>query len=139
LASYLGTATRGIGFVFGPDTTYRCFGDPNTGRRADVSFIARGRLPGDEIPEGYITIPPNLAVEVISPHDSAYDVEVKVELYLKHGIGEVWVVYPITRAVNIHRPGEPIEHLTADAVLRGRGVLSNFSTPVSAFFPAVSA
>jgi Uma2 family endonuclease len=135
----LGAATKGIGFVFGPDTTYRCFGDPNTGRRADVSFIARGRLPGDRIPEGYIAIPPDLAVEVISPNDSAYEVEVKVALYLSHGVDEVWVVYPITRSVNVHRVGQPIDRLAGDAVLHGRGVLSVFETPVSAFFPAASA
>src|SRR4051812_40876177 len=45
------------GFVFGSETTYRAFSAPNTGRRADVSFVRRGRLPGDRIPEGYLDIP----------------------------------------------------------------------------------
>jgi Uma2 family endonuclease len=129
-------AETGVGYVFGSETTYRCFGDPDTGRRADVSFVTKSKLGGGPIPEGILEVAADVAVEVVSPYDTAYEVETKVELYLKHGFGEVWVVYPITRSVNVHRPGQPIEHLSGDAVLHGRGPLDGFSTPVSAFFPA---
>src|SRR5688500_16555214 len=42
---------RRSGYVFGAETTYRCFGHPGTGRRADVSFVARGRLRDEQIPD----------------------------------------------------------------------------------------
>jgi Uma2 family endonuclease len=124
------------GYVFGAETTYRCFGDNATGRRADVSFIARGRLPGEQIPVSYVTIPADLVVEVISPNDLAVEVEEKVRLYLRHGFGEVWVVYPETRTVYVHRQGEPVLLIEAGQELRGRGPLEGFACPVDRFFPA---
>jgi Uma2 family endonuclease len=128
----------GAGHVFGAETTYRCFGEPNTGRRADVSFIRKGRLAGERIPEGAIEIPADLAVEVISPTDLAYEVEEKVTPYLRHGFGEVWIVYPNTRTVHVHRPGEPIANLGADNSLAGQGPLAGFSCAVRQFFSATT-
>src|SRR2546430_5532548 len=64
-----------LGLVFGADAGYQCFADaPDKVRRADVSFIARDRLPNNAPPKGYIKIAPDLAIEVISPNDSAYEV-----------------------------------------------------------------
>ncbi|HEV2294139.1 MAG TPA: Uma2 family endonuclease [Tepidisphaeraceae bacterium] len=130
---------RSAGYVFGASSTYRCFGEPNTGRRADVSFIRRGRLPGERIPEGAIEIPADLAVEVVSPHDLAYEVEEKVALYLRHGFAEIWVIYPNTRTLHIHRKGEPILSLDAEQTLKGRDALEGFSVPVASFFPPTPA
>src|SRR5687768_16941252 len=55
---------RAAGYIFGSETTYRCFGHPNTGRRGDVSFVRVGRFPNEQIPEGVIDIPADLMVEV---------------------------------------------------------------------------
>jgi Uma2 family endonuclease len=132
---YLFCRERNGGEVFGADATYACFGHEATVRRPDVSFVARGRMPADQIPEDYFQIAADLAVEVVSPNDLAYDVEDKVGLYLRHGFGEVWVVYPNRRSVFVRRAGErPIE-LPDDQVLTGRGPLEGFSCPVSRFFP----
>ncbi len=46
------------GHVFTADTTYHCFGHEATAKRADASFVARGRLPGERIPEARSTSPP---------------------------------------------------------------------------------
>jgi Uma2 family endonuclease len=127
---------RSAGHVFGSETTYRCFDHPNTGRRADVSLIRTGRLLGERIPEGYLTIPADLAIEVISPNDLAYEVEEKVALYLRHGFGEVWVVYPNTRTIHVHAKGQPTLSLDEEQTLTGRGPLEGFSCPVRDLFPA---
>lgn len=127
---------RRAGHVFGSETTYRCFDHPDTGRRADVSFIRTGRLPGEQIPESYLTIPADLAVEVVSPNDTAYEVEEKVALYLRHGFGEVWVVYPHTRTVKVHRIGQPIVSRSDEQPLVGSGPLEGFSCPVRELFPS---
>ena len=123
------------GHVFGSETTYRCFGHPDTGRRGDVSFVRAGRFPGEQIPEGVIDIPADLMVEVISPNDTAYNVEAKVVLYLRNGFGEVWLVYPNTRTVHIHRRGEGVRVLDDQQTLRGQGPLEGFESPVARFFP----
>lgn len=127
---------RNVGYVFGSETTYRCFDDPNTGRRADVSFVRRDRLPDGRIPEGYLEFPPDLAVEVISPHDTAYEVGEKATLYLRHGYGEVWLVYPNLRAVHVYRRDQPILTVAVDQTLVGRGPLEGFACPVERLFPA---
>jgi Uma2 family endonuclease len=126
----------GGGHVFGSDTMYRCFANPRTGRKPDVSFIRRGRLPGERIPEGSIDIPADLVVEVVSPSDLAYDVEAKAQLYLGNGFGELWVVFPNTRTVHVRRPGEAGIILDADATLIGDKALAGFTCPVREFFPA---
>ncbi len=125
----------GAGHVFGAESTYRCFGNPNTGRRADVSFIAKGRLTDERIPEGYITVPANLVIEVVSPNDLAYEVEDKVALYLSNGFDEVWVIYPNTQSLHVHRKGASILHLEGDQKVEGRGPLAGFSCVLSDLFP----
>ena len=56
-----------LGWAFPEGTGYQCFpAAPNKVRKADVSFIRRDRLPADAWTEGYLSIPPDLAVEVVS-------------------------------------------------------------------------
>lgn len=93
---------RGLGFVIS-ETGYQCFSDPRMVRKPDVSFIRRGRLTGERIPDGHIPVPPDLAVEVVSPNDTAYEVETKVQEYLEAGVPLVWVVYPNTRGIHVYR------------------------------------
>lgn len=126
---------HGAGHVFTAETTFHCFGHEATGRRADASFVARGRLPGERIPESTIDIPADVVIEVISPNDLATEVEEKVRLYLRHGFEEVWVVYPETRSMYVHRKGAPILAFEAEDTLTGRGALAGFACPVAGFFP----
>ena len=61
-----------LGYVWPADNGYQCFAHaPKLVRRPDVSFIRAGRLPGGELPKGHVRIPPDLAVEVVSPNDLA--------------------------------------------------------------------
>ncbi|MBM3769631.1 MAG: Uma2 family endonuclease, partial [Acidobacteria bacterium] len=54
---------------------------------------------------------PELAVEIVSPSESAYDLHAKIQLYLENGAQAVWVVWPDTRQVDIHQAGKPTRHL----------------------------
>ena len=54
-------------------------------------------------------VAPNLAVEVVSPNDTVYDLDAKVALFLEAGTELVWVVNPEARTVKIHRPTGPGE------------------------------
>ena len=125
---------RKLGDLFGSDASYQCFPQaPQEVRRADVSFIRSGRFEAGRLPRGHCRIPPDLAVEVISPGDLAYDVEEKVALYLGAGIKSVWVVYPPTRIVRIHRRGVSSE-LTADDTITEPELLPEFSCKVAELF-----
>jgi Uma2 family endonuclease len=130
---------RASGELFGADASYQCFPDaPDKVRKPDVSFIRKGRLPGEETPKGHCPISPNLAVEVISPNDLFYDVEEKVSEYLAAGVPLVWIVNPPTRKVHIYRAaGSPLGTSgllgTADTIT-GEDVLPGFSCRVGDFF-----
>ena len=89
------SAGSGISGNWPADNGYQCFPHAlGLVRRPDVSFIRRGRLPGDVSPDGWIKIPPDLAVEVVSPNDVVEELEAKLEDYQKARIPLVWVIYP---------------------------------------------
>jgi len=52
--------------------------------------------------ETYLEGAPAIAIEVVSPSNSAQDLDVKTELYFEHGAREVWRFYPKTRHFAIH-------------------------------------
>jgi Uma2 family endonuclease len=62
----------------------------------DVSLVRREQI--DQAgPDGYLECAPLIAVEVISPANTAEAVERKLAKYFENGAGEVWVAYPKTR------------------------------------------
>jgi Uma2 family endonuclease len=126
-----------LGDIFGSETGYTCFAaHPRMVRKPDGSFIARGRLPGGRIPKGHIPVAPDLAIEVISPNDSYYDVDAKVHLYREAGIPLIWVINPDNRTVKVYAADRdyPIELTDADE-LDGGDVLPGFRCRVSEIFP----
>ncbi len=124
------------GVAFGEGGWFRCFHDDSERvRRPDAAFIRPGRLPGDAIPSGYITVPPDVAVEVISPTDVYYEVEAKVEEYLDAGVPLVWLINPDNRSVRVFRAGQPVVQLRATDELTGEDVLPGFRCPVAELFP----
>jgi Uma2 family endonuclease len=129
---------KGLGWVLDPSCGYRCFPwKPRQVRRPDVSFIARGRLPGEaQWSEGYLTIPPDLAVEVTSPSDVVYDLEEKVEEYLRAGVRLVWVIHPEVHAIQVIRGDGSGYRLRAGDELSGEEVVPGFRCPVASLFPA---
>lgn len=127
------------GWAFGDSLGYRCFGeDTDRVRVPDASFIVRGRFPDNELPEGFVTIPPDLAVEVVSPSDNYYEVETKVAEYLDAGVRMVWVVNPQQRHVRVvTSDGEQLRRLTGDDELSGGDVLPGLSFKIAELFAAV--
>jgi Uma2 family endonuclease len=128
--------THPIGRVFPADLGYQCYPDaPGKVRRADVSFVLDARLPAEAWSEGYLKIAPDLAVEVISPNDLAWELDQKVAEYLGAGVRLVWVVHPEARAVRVHRAGGRASWLGADEELSGEEVLPGFRCPIGMIFP----
>ena len=124
-----------LGMLFGPRTGYRCFPTrPRTIRKSSLSFVARGRLPNDEAPEGDILIPPDLAVESVSPNDTFEEVEVKVKDLLGAGVRLIWIISPTARTVMVRRPGKNCTALDETDTLTGEDVLPGFTCPVADLF-----
>jgi Uma2 family endonuclease len=127
---------QNLGWVAPPDAGFQCFpGQRNLVRRPDVTFIRRGRLPGERLPEGHARIAPDLAVEVVSPNDTYYEVEGKVRDYLGAGVPLVWVVNPQTRTVRIHRGNGSLTDVREAEELTGEEVVPGFRCLVGDLFP----
>jgi Uma2 family endonuclease len=124
--------------IFGADCGYQCFpGHPRTVRKPDVSLVHRERLSAEQLTEGFLTLPPDLAIEVVSPNDLAYEVEEKVREYLEAGVRLVWVVYPPTRRVHIHRGDGSLAVARPSDDLDGEDVVPGFRCRVDDLFPAL--
>jgi Uma2 family endonuclease len=125
-----------LGITWPADNGYQCFAHaPGRVRRPDVSFIRRGRLPGDVPPQGWVKIPPDLAVEVVSPGDSAEKLEEKLEDYQKAGVPLVWVIYPEARKARVLRRVGPLAELDENGVLSGEDVLPGFRCALREILP----
>jgi Uma2 family endonuclease len=124
------------GWVLPSNAGYRCFPTrPKLVRKPDVSFISAGRLPGERLPKGDILIPPDIAVEVVSPNDLYNEVDVKLSEYLAIGVPLVWVVNPETRTACVSRPDGSARRLRANEELDGGNVLPGFRCRVEEVFP----
>jgi Uma2 family endonuclease len=123
-----------VGEVFNSEHYYRCFAsDASKSRKPDVSFVSRERLPAQWQNLGFFSIPPDLAVEVLSPNDLAYEVAEKIEEYLEAGVKLVWEVKPVTRTVLIHRLDGTVQKLHENDLLSGENVVPGFQCRVADF------
>lgn len=127
-------AERGVGHAFPDGVGYIIARRPDVVRIPDVSFIARGRLPGGEIPEGFIPSAPDLAVEIVSPGDRAEEVYGKVREYLAAGTRLVWVVWPRYRSVTVYTADALVRELREGDELDGGEVLPGFRVRVAELF-----
>lgn len=123
---------NGLGYVTGASGSYILARNPDVVRIPDAAFVAKTRMP-KPIPEKFLPLAPDLAVEIVSPNDSALEVRQKVREYLKYGVQLVWVIYPDLQTVDSYS-AQGTQTLSDDAVLDGGAVLPNFHLPLSVLF-----
>ena len=124
-----------LGETFAAETGFFVARDPDTVLAPDFAFVAEERLP-DPLPEGYVSIIPDLAVETRSPNDTAKEVADKVDDWLAAGVQIVWVIEPRHRTITTHRQGrQPIVFSVGDT-LDGEDILPGLSIPLGMIFPA---
>jgi Uma2 family endonuclease len=126
-----------LGFVCGAETGFLLARDPDTVRGPDAAFVSRqrlGRLSGPAPPRGYWPFAPDLAVEVISPHDRPRGIQEKVRDWFAGGALRIWLLYPDTRTVHVLRSPTEVEILGPADTLSGEDLLPGFSCPVASLF-----
>ena len=118
-----------IGRIYG-QAGYLLTREPEaTIRQPDVSFLSRGRVKRSG---GYVEGSPELAVEIVSPSDSAEELRLKVKQYLAFGSHAVWVFYPKTRSVDLHKQGGSVSLSDADSL--STDLFPGWSARVADFF-----
>jgi Uma2 family endonuclease len=129
---------RKLGVVAGGDGTLRMRN--GRVRLPDVSFITTERFaalprPRPPIPE----IGPDLAVEVLSPSNTAREIGQKLQEYFESGTRLAWVIDPPTRTVAVYvAPDRPAHTLSESDNIDGGDVLPGFSVAVAEFFKPLS-
>ena len=112
---------------------------PNSGndRRPDVAFVSFARWPADRpLPRvNAWPVAPDLAVEVISPTDKAFDVIEKVQEYFAGGGRQVWHVYSHTQQVFIFDSPMAVRVLTRADELTAEPVVPGFRMAAADLFP----
>jgi Uma2 family endonuclease len=131
--------TGDLGWVWPADTLGRFSRDPNQVRKPDVLFIRREHLTAELLAGSFVTIPPDLVVEVLSPNDLAYEVDEKVNEYLDADVRLVWVINPKLRTVRIHRLDGTVAVLSEADELSGEDVVPGFRCRVGELFPTLPA
>ena len=95
-------------------------------RQADVAYIAAARYRGMD-PYDNLHGAPDLAIEVLSPFNTADEMEEKAALCLENGSLEFWVVRPRAKTVTVYTLDGRRLHKSGDAI------------PLRRFFPGLPA
>lgn len=127
-------ADEHLGLVSSAETGFKLESNPDTVLARDAAFVRQGRLPAGGLPVKYFPGPPDLAVEVVSPNDSASQVSEQVRAWLGFGTRLVWVVEPRTQTVAVYRPDGTAQVLGVGDTLRGEDVRPGFEYELSRLF-----
>ena len=106
--------------------------EDDTVRSPDAAFVSFERMP--DVPVGFAPIAPDLAVEVLSPDDTARDLDERMDDYFAAGARAVWVIDPDRRTVAQHSTTAPTRRLREGDTLDGADVVPGFTLPVRALF-----
>ncbi|GAC1400255.1 MAG: hypothetical protein NVSMB65_18120 [Chloroflexota bacterium] len=128
LVGYLGGGEQGIRFPL-PD-------DPDQVRGVDVLYLTpeqyarHAGVLGDE----YIPEVPALCIEVISPSQSAEEVDERVQDYLAGGAQMVWCLFLRRGTVTVYTPDRAPWTVRAGEVLTGDALLPGLAIPLALLF-----
>jgi Uma2 family endonuclease len=126
---------RGLGRMTGAETCYRLYKDPDGKdivRCPDFAYVSYARAP-QPLPRSYVPFAPDFALEVISPNNSADEIQEKVLDYLENGVALVWVVYPESQSVVAHTASGAKTYRASDTI-SGGDVFPDLSLTVGNLF-----
>jgi Uma2 family endonuclease len=135
LSRYLLTSIEqhDLGILLGADGALRLAS--GLVRIPDVAFIAWERFPNRELPaEPIPSLAPDLAVEVLSPSNTAAEMERKLNEYFAAGAQLVWYADPDRRTVRVYTTPADSHLLSEDDTLDGGTVLPGFQLSLREWF-----
>jgi len=108
----------------------------NRERRPDVAFVSFERWARNrQVPQTRSwAVVPDLAIEIVSPTNTADEVAEKLEEYFQVGVRNVWVVYPRQFKIYVYTSPTAIRVLALDDELDGGDVLPGFRLRLKKIF-----
>jgi Uma2 family endonuclease len=123
---------RGLGRVF-LEAGFKLTERPPTWIEPDSSFLTKERSKATGSDKHFVG-GPEIAVEVVSPSESAKDIQRKLDLLLGAGSQTVWVVYPDSQTVHVFSPdGTSVKRVAGDT-LTAPFLSPDWSVPVVRLF-----
>lgn len=121
------------GLVSGADGTIRLF--PGLVRIPDAAFVSWDRIPDRRMPaEPIPDLSPNLAIEILSEHNTPREMARKRREYFNADVELVWQIDPRTRTVAVYTAPEQAILLDETQTLDGGLVLPGFSLSLAELF-----
>lgn len=124
---------RGLGDV-GPELHVLFEVDPDTVLLPDIAYYRTDRAPAVDQRVGLTRVVPDLVVEVLSPANTALEIDEKIQIYLRAGVCIVWIVNPNLRSVTIYGADGTVRSVLPGGMLDGGNVLPGFALPVDRIF-----
>jgi Uma2 family endonuclease len=125
-----------LGIVLGEAGTLKIL--PRQVRIPDVCFLSWDRFPGGKLPKVPIpTVAPDLAVEILSKHNSEGEMLRKLHDYFAAGVRLVWYVDPRSRTAAVYTSPEECTVLDENGVLSGGDVLPGFELSLRELFAEI--
>ncbi len=121
-----------LGFL-GPEAGFLLSKDPDTVRAPDLAFVSAQRM-GDLRERGYFHVPPDLAIEILSPGDRPGEIYIKIGEYFAAGARLAWVIDPDAEEVVAYHPDGRSRVYSGDEAVPGEDVLPGFSFTPSQIF-----
>jgi Uma2 family endonuclease len=112
---------------------YKLSEDPATWIQPDVSFLKMERIRATK-PNDHFLGAPELAVEAVSPSETAETLNRKIDLLLAGGSLAVWVLYPAHRDVRVFLPDGTSFRRGLNDVLTVPELLPGWELPVASLF-----
>jgi Uma2 family endonuclease len=104
---------------------------PTTIRQPDVAVVLDHRRAADD---EWLRGAPDIAIEVLSPANSAEDIELKISQYLASGSRSVWIVSSKAKQIRIYRSDGTHEVLGESQVLTGETIIPGFTLSLKDLF-----
>lgn len=99
----------------------------------DILYLSQERFPPDWDEDGPCSVPPDLAIEIISPGQTFGQLSAKAEDYLAAGVKRVWVVDSKARSITVFYPDASPRTLVGEAVLRDELLTGLVVVPAQVF------
>lgn len=118
------------------ENVFRINPQKNLQRRPDLAFVSDARWPfRKRVPDvAAWDVVPDLAVEVVSPSNSAYEMQEKIQHYFTAGVVEVWIIYPNVRLLYRYTSPTRVQVVQSGEELDGGALFPGFRMPLSELF-----
>ncbi|MCI0335697.1 MAG: Uma2 family endonuclease [Planctomycetes bacterium] len=111
-------------------------GQVGTKRRPDLAFVSYARWPREKpiLDTEAWDVVPNLAVDAVSPSNTARAILDRVEEYFRAGVERVWVIYPSQRLVYVYASPTDLKVIPDGSELTDESLLPGFRLPLQLLF-----